>query len=87
VTASAKPIPISPAAKVDVTGRGMDYEHRDVFPLGLPIAADGAGNFWVLDLTAREMAAAAVFFACHDPPIVLYQSPGLGHFLREVVKM
>jgi hypothetical protein len=28
-----------------------------------------------------------VFFACHDPPIVLYQSPDIGHFLHEAFRM
>ena len=26
-----------------------------------------------------------VFYAAHDPPVVLLQSPDLGHFLTEVV--
>jgi SMI1 / KNR4 family (SUKH-1) len=66
---------------IDFTGRDMEYSHRELFPLGLPIAADGTGSFWVVDLTAQETQA-AVFFACHDPPIVLCQSPDLGHFHR-----
>src|SRR4029453_11951130 len=72
---------------IDFTGRDMSFEDRDVFPLGHPIAADGFGNFWVLDLTPDETETAAVFFACHDPPIVLYQSPHLGHFLEETFRM
>jgi cell wall assembly regulator SMI1 len=72
---------------IDFTGRDMSFEDRDVFPLGHPIAADGFGNFWVLDLTPEETVTAAVFFACHDPPVVLYQSPDLGHFLEETFRM
>jgi SMI1/KNR4 family protein SUKH-1 len=72
---------------IDFTGRDMDYEDRDLFPLGLPIATDGAGNFWVLDLPPVEGGGAAVFFACHDPPILLYQSPDLGHFLDQVLRV
>jgi cell wall assembly regulator SMI1 len=72
---------------IDFTGRDMQFEDRDVFPLGHPIAADGFGNFWVLDLRPEETVTAAVFFACHDPPIVLYQSPDLGHFLEETFRM
>jgi hypothetical protein len=74
-------------AGIDFTGRDLSYEDRDVFPLGLPIAADGFGNFWVLDLTPEQTETACVFFACHDPPVVLYQSPDLGHFLEETFRM
>ena len=28
-----------------------------------------------------------MFFTCHDPPVVLYQSPNLAHFLREAFRM
>jgi hypothetical protein len=28
-----------------------------------------------------------VFFACHDPPVVLYQSPDIGRFLHETFRM
>jgi len=72
---------------VDFTGRDMSYEDRDLFPLGLPIAADGFGNFWVLDLTPEETETACVFFACHDPPVILYQSPDLAHFLEETFRI
>lgn len=57
----------------------------DIFPSGLPIAQDGGGNHWVADLTA-EAAAPRVFYASHDPPVVLLQSPDLGHFVTEVFR-
>ena len=28
-----------------------------------------------------------MFFACHDPPVVLYQGPSIGHFLHETFRM
>jgi hypothetical protein len=28
-----------------------------------------------------------VFFACHDPPVILYQSPSIGDFLDEAFRM
>jgi hypothetical protein len=72
---------------IDFTGRTLDFGLEDVFPHGLAIAHDGFGNFWVLDLTPGDDKEAPVFFACHDPPVVLYQSPGLGHFLHETFRM
>jgi hypothetical protein len=71
--------------ELDFTGRTMSYEDQDVFPAGLPIAGDGFGNFWVLDLTPNG-AEPRVYFACHDQPVILYQSPDLGHFVHEVVR-
>jgi cell wall assembly regulator SMI1 len=72
---------------IDFTGASMAFEHREVFPNGLPIARDGFGNFWVLDLTPQTATVAPVFFACHDAPVVLYQSPDVASFLLEVFRM
>jgi cell wall assembly regulator SMI1 len=72
---------------IDFSGRNLDFEEHDIFPAGLPIAHDGFGNFWVLDLTPATTEQAPVFFACHDAPVILYQSPDLGHFLGETFRM
>jgi hypothetical protein len=71
---------------VDFTGRALEFEQRDVFPSGHAIAADGFGNFWVLDLTPAVSDAAPVFYACHDAPVVLYQSATIAEFLRELFR-
>ncbi len=72
---------------IDFTGQNMAFEERNLFPSGLAIAHDGFGNFWVLDLIPDEAETASVFYACHDPPVVLYQSGDIGHFLRETFRM
>jgi hypothetical protein len=72
---------------VDFTGRTQDLGMEEVFPSCLPFAHDGYGNFWVLDLMPAETESARVFFACHDAPVVLYQSADLGHFLHETFRM
>jgi len=72
---------------IDFAGRSMGFEQKEVFPNGLPIARDGFGNFWVLDLTPETTKVAPVFFACHDAPVILYQSADLGSFLSEVFRM
>lgn len=59
----------------------------ELFAAGLPLATDGWGNFWVADLTPAERDVARVFFACHDAPVLLYQSPSVGHFLHELLRM
>ncbi len=74
--------------QVDFSGRTIDgFESEEIFPHGLPIAHDGCGNFWVLDLTPETPDTAPVYFACHDAPVILYQSPNLAHFVRELVLM
>ena len=72
---------------IDFTGKSMSFEQEEVFPNGLPIAADGCGNFWVLDITPQTTLAAPVFFACHDAPVILYQSADIASFLAEAFRM
>jgi len=72
---------------VDFTGRDCSYEQAEVFPHGLPIAGDGYGNFWVVDLDSDSREWAPIYFACHDAPVILFQSPSLEHFLEELIKM
>jgi hypothetical protein len=72
---------------LDFTGEACDVALDDTFGAGLPIAADGYGNFWVLDLGFEAREQARVFYVCHDPPVVLYQAPTLADFLREAFRM
>jgi hypothetical protein len=76
-----------PLELIDFTGRSLSFGAPETFPSGLPIAGDGFGNFWVLDLTPADVETAPVFFACHDPPVILYQSPDIGDFLHEAFRM
>ena len=73
--------------EVDFTGARMSFAQEEIFPSGLPIAADGFGNFWVLDITPQTARVAPVFFAGHDAPVVLYQSADVASFLAEVFRM
>jgi hypothetical protein len=57
---------------------------EDFFPAALPIAGDGAGNFWVVEIVPGAEAA-PVFFLAHDPPVLAYQSPDVGTFLHEAL--
>ena len=69
---------------LDFTGRTMDVEVAELAPAGLPFATDGAGNFWLLDLTPADRETVPVFFLCHDPPVFAFQSATLGDFLGEL---
>jgi cell wall assembly regulator SMI1 len=72
---------------IDFTGENAGFELQEIFPKGLPIATDGFGNAWVLDITPQTSDVAPVFFACHDAPVILYQSNDLASFLAEVFRM
>ncbi len=63
------------AEPVDFTGRSCSFEMLEVFPHGLPIAADGYGNFWVADLWPDSTDFAPIYFTCHDAPVSCYKVP------------
>jgi cell wall assembly regulator SMI1 len=72
---------------LDFTGKECSFEMDWIFPHGLPIAGDGYGNFWVIDLLPESKDWGPIFFACHDAPVILHQSPDLEHFLSELFKL
>lgn len=76
-----------PVDHVDFTGRGCDVALEDTFPHNLGIAADGFGNFWVIDLWPTSTTWGPIYYACHDAPVILYQSATLEEFLTELFKM
>jgi SMI1 / KNR4 family (SUKH-1) len=73
--------------QVDFSGRDLMFEFEAAFPYGLPIAADGFGNFWVVDLLPTTIKWGPIYFACHDAPVILYQADSLDQFLRELFRM
>jgi hypothetical protein len=73
--------------QVDFTGRDLMFEFEAAFPYGLPIAADGYGNFWVVDLHRDTTTWGPIYFACHDAPVILYQAGSLEQFLGELFRM
>ena len=76
-----------PIDGVDFTGANCSFEQRELLPYGHPIAGDGFGNFWVIDLLPDSIAWGPIYLVCHDPPIFLYQSPTLEDFLSELFKL
>jgi hypothetical protein len=76
-----------PLHAIDFTGRSLSFAAPEIFPSPLPIAGDAFGNFWILDLPPDDVETAPVFFACHDAPVILYQSPNIGDFLHEAFRM
>jgi hypothetical protein len=73
--------------QVDFTGMIPTFEFDAAFPFGLPLAADGFGNFWVVDLHPDSTGWGPIYFVCHDAPVILYQSDSLEGFLMELFRM
>lgn len=67
---------------LDLSGARHDVEAGGLMPAGHPVAADGAGNFWLLDLTPDTVESAPVFYLGHDPAVLVYVAPDLGTFLE-----
>jgi hypothetical protein len=59
---------------------------EEVFPHAVDLANDGAGNYWIVDLTKDSKCWGPIFFACHDAPVIVYQADSLLHFVQEVVR-
>jgi hypothetical protein len=63
-------------------GFGME----DIFPHALPVAHDGFGNYWIVDLTEKSTTWGPIFFACHDAPVIVFQTDSLVHFINEIIR-
>lgn len=72
------------AGEVDFTG-SLPFAFESAFPCGVPVAADGMGNFWVVDANPATGAWGPVFFASHDPPVMALQARDLAAFLAQVL--
>ena len=59
---------------------------EEIFPHAIVLAGDGFGNFWVVDLTSESRSWGPIFYACHDAPVIVYQSEGLLRFVEEAIR-
>lgn len=66
-----------------IFGGDESFEFESVVPRGIPIAKDGAGNFWVVDVRANG-AWGPVLFVAHDPPVIIIQAPDVAAFIEQV---
>ena len=75
--------PLESFSLVDLDGFGLE----EMFSHAYSIAHDGYGNYWVLDLLPATTKWEPVFYVCHDPPVVAYQSATLEDFLLASIAM
>lgn len=83
----ARGIEASPLDVVEFSGEMDGSVLDDVFPHPLPIAHDGYGNYWIVDLRPGLEVFGPVFFVCHDPPVVVYQCADVAGFLEALIEM
>jgi len=65
---------------------GGAFGMEDIFPHAIPIAHDGFGNYWLIDLTKESTCWGPIFYACHDPAVIVFQTDSLAHFISEVIR-
>ena len=59
---------------------------EETFPHAMPLCADGFGNYWIVDLTSESHSWAPIFYVCHDPAVVVFQTDSLLHFVEEAIR-
>lgn len=64
----------------------QEFGLEDIFPHAKELAEDGCGNSWVTDLTSESDAFAPIFYSCHDPAVIVYQTNSLLHLIQEIVR-
>jgi hypothetical protein len=63
---------------------GHDAFGFEAFPVSVALLPDGFGNSWVVDIHPESGAWGPVFFACHDPAVLVIQAPDLAAFLAQL---
>jgi hypothetical protein len=71
---------------VDFSGNLGGFGLEEIFPFAIPIAHDGFGNYWVVDITSSSTSWGPIYYACHDAPVIVFQTDSLEHFVREIVR-
>ncbi len=72
---------------VDFSGElGAGFGMQEIFHCALPIAHDGFGNYWIIDLIRDSTHWGPIFFACHDAPVIVFQTESLSHFITEIIR-
>ena len=65
--------------------RGTNSIAFPIFGYLVDLLHDGAGNFWVLEVDPNG-SWRSVFFASHDPPVIVIQARNLSDFLLQILE-
>lgn len=75
-----------PFESVCFSGLPGGFAMEEVFPRALPVAHDGFGNYWFVDLSRQSSDWGPILYLCHDPPVVVFQASTLAHFIEELLR-
>lgn len=64
-----------------VNADGFGLEH--FFPNVIELASDGTGNLWLQDIDYQGNWG-AVYYACHDPAVIMKQADSLADFIKQI---
>src|SRR2546428_9667117 len=78
-------VQIKPLGYLDFLGN-YEFSFEEAFPIGFPILKDDSGNFWIVDIHPNTGMWGAVFFVCHDPPVIVIQAQTLANFLDQIIQ-
>lgn len=79
---------IEPALDLmDFSGLSLhpNWKKKDFLPHGLPVAGDGMGNFWVVDLEPRSKDWGPVLYVSEDPPVIAWQAKTFDEFVSQLM--
>lgn len=83
----ARGIEDSPLESVEFAGWPSGVVEEELFPHAVPIAHDGSGDYWIVDLTPGSDVFGPVYFLAHEVSGVLYQCADVAEFLEALVEM
>jgi hypothetical protein len=72
-----------PLGFIDLVGE-VNAALEEILPCGRTILVDGSGNQWVIDIHPGSGLWGAIFYVCHDPPVLVVQASNLAQFLDQV---
>lgn len=64
-------------------GRLYGQQVPDALPCWMPLVEDGFGNSWNVDIDRHTGEWGAVYFACHDPAVMVRQADSLAAFILQ----
>lgn len=60
-----------------------EFGFEELFPNSIPLAGDGFGNFWLLDIDSKGNWN-SVYYVCHDPAVVVKHSENINQFIEHI---
>lgn len=70
--------------QVDFSSIGQ-FGLNEISPNSISLGNDGWGNYWILDIL-NDGSLGNVFYACHDPAVLIKYSDNLNEFLNTLIE-